>query len=170
MAGIEKSGYDYSFAGLFDNASMILTKDSFTDEEAYEKLSRFFISLGFGNIKGTTPEEHDRVIAYTSQLAHVVSSAYIKGSSCEKRYGFSAGSFKDMTRVAYLNEDMWTSLFMENRDSLISEIKELEGNLSDIREALEEKDSEKLHELLKKGRESKEKDDRREQKWKEKFK
>lgn len=169
MAGIEKSGYDYSFAGLFDNASMILCRDEYTDENAIGELSEFYLKLGFGQIKESNPVEHDRVIAYTSQLAHVVSGAYIKGSTCDTRYGFSAGSFKDMTRVAFLNETMWTELFLENGESLSKEIAELILHLDEFKEAIDNNDRDKLFNLLKEGRLAKENDERKEQIWKEKF-
>lgn len=169
MAGVEKSGYGASFDGLFDNASMILCKptegtESFEEpyrteyEEAFASLKAFFLRLGFGYVKESNPAEHDRVIAYTSQMAHVVSSAYIKSDACKIRYGFSAGSFKDMTRVAYLNETMWTELFLENREFLLEEMEEYITHMKEYHDALEAKDEEKLCKLLKEGRLCKEAD------------
>ena len=174
MAGIEKSGYDASFDGLFDKASMILCKPTggsavFEEpykteyEEAFAALKEFFLGLGFGFVKESNPSEHDRVIAYTSQMAHVVSSAYIKSDACRIRYGFSAGSFKDMTRVAYLNETMWTELFLENREFLLEEMEEYITHLKEYHDALEAKDEEKLCKLLKEGRLCKEADIRMEE-------
>ena len=101
-----------------------------------EKLKELFISLGFKQVVLTTPEKHDRIIAYTSQLAHIVSSAYIKSPTALEQSGFSAGSFKDMTRVARRNERMWTELFMDNRDNLIEEIEILQRHLEEYRAAL----------------------------------
>ena len=158
MAGIEKSGYDASFAGLFDNASMILCKLDSSDEASFERLREFFPKLGFGYVKESNPTEHDRVIAYTSQMAHVVSSAYIKSDACKIRYGISAGSFKDMTRVAYLNETMWTELFLENREFLLAEMEEYISHMREYRDALKASDEEKLCKLLKEGRLCKEAD------------
>jgi prephenate dehydrogenase len=169
MAGIEKSGYDASFDGLFNNASMILCKPKegtgiFEEpykteyEKVFEDLKSFFLGLGFGFVKESTPAEHDRIIAYTSQMAHVLSSAYIKSEACQMRYGFSAGSFKDMTRVAYLNETMWTELFLENRDALLAEIEEYARHVKEYHDALLERDEEKLCKLLKEGRLCKEAD------------
>ena len=152
MAGVEKSGYDASFEGMFDNASMILCKLGEEQSEDFKRVKEFFLKLGFGFIKETTPAEHDRVIAYTSQMAHVVSNAYIKSEACKIRYGFSAGSFKDLTRVAYLNETMWTELFMENKESLVPELKELMGHLQEYIDALEAEDEEELCKLLRDGR------------------
>ena len=101
------------------------------------------------------PEEHDRIIAFTSQLAHIVSSAYVKSPEAQKRRGFSAGSFQDMTRVARLDEDMWTELFLDDEDFLTAELEELIGHLTDYRNALRAKDTQRLHDLLKEGRELK---------------
>ena len=156
MAGIEKIGFKYSNADIFANASMILTPDSTVKIEDLENIRLFFLSIGFGKITVKTAEDHDRIIAYTSQLAHVLSNAYVKGKNAKDHRGLSAGSFRDMTRVAYLNETMWTELFMENRENLIGEISELIGNLSDYKDALEKNDAARLKELLKSGRELKE--------------
>ncbi len=166
MAGIEKSGYQYSFFGLFNNATMILCRDHNTDEILLKETKDFFLKLGFGKIRESTPAEHDSVIAYTSQLAHLVSSAYIKSPTCEKRYGFSAGSFKDLTRVAYLNEDMWTELFAENREHLLEELDDFIKNISDYRDVLAAEDYEGLHKMLAWGRICKENDNRREEEYK----
>lgn len=122
MAGIEYWGFDHATATLFDNASMILTPPPGTDIRTLSDLKHFFRGLGFGRVVMTTPEEHDRLIGYTSQLAHVVSSAYVKSPEAMKHPGFSAGSFKDMTRVARLSEKMWTELFLLNRDELQGEL------------------------------------------------
>ena len=103
----------------------------------------------------STPEEHDRIIAFTSQLAHIVSSAYVKSPEAQRRRGFSAGSFQDMTRVARLDEDMWTELFLDDEDFLTKELDELIGHLTDYRNALRDKDAQRLHDLLKEGRELK---------------
>ena len=162
MAGKEVAGYENSDAELFMNASMILCKDEYTDEEALRELEFFFTDLGFDPITVTTPEKHDRVIAYTSQLAHVVSSAYIQSKTCNDRYGFSAGSFKDMTRVAKLNPEMWADLFLANRQPLVSEIDELLENITKYRDAIRDQDSEELTRLLTAGRIRKIKDEQME--------
>lgn len=162
MAGIEKSGYDYSFDGLFNQAAMILCRDEYTNEDAYQALKEFFMRLGFGRIRESDYTEHDQVIAFTSQMAHVVSNAYIKSPTCNDRYGFSAGSFKDLTRVAYLNETMWTELFMENREALLHEIKFFLNSMKAYETALENEDYEGLKQLLKEGRICKEKDNENE--------
>lgn len=155
MAGLEFSGFEHSTRSLFKNASMILTPMPKTDIETLNTVKKLCLSIGFTDIRVTTPEEHDRLIAFTSQLAHVVSSAYIKSPRAARHRGFSAGSYRDMTRVALLNEKMWAELFIENRDNLLNEIDVLIGHLREYRDALAERDEEKLTELLRQGRERK---------------
>lgn len=162
MAGIEYWGFDHATATLFDNASMILTPPPGTDIQTLSDLKHFFRGLGFGRVVITTPEEHDRLIGYTSQLAHVVSSAYVKSPEAMRHPGFSAGSFKDMTRVARLNEKMWTELFLLNRDELGAELDALIGHLEEYRATLSAGDAQALERLLREGRERKEIVDRRE--------
>ncbi|HNX64999.1 MAG TPA: prephenate dehydrogenase [Oscillospiraceae bacterium] len=157
MAGREFSGFDYSVPELFENASLILTPDENADEEKISIVRNLAYQLSFKKVVVTTPEEHDRIISYTSQLAHIVSSAYIKSPTAQEQSGFSAGSFKDLTRVARLNENMWTSLFLLNKENLISEISLIIDNLNDYKNALESSDSETLNSLLKEGRILKEK-------------
>ncbi len=155
MAGIEYSGFDHATATLFENASMILCPSPGADIVLLDSLKQFWRSLGFGKVVITTPEKHDKVIAYTSQLAHVVSSAYIKSPEAQEQSGFSAGSFRDMTRVARLNENMWTELFLSNREPLLAELDILMGHLAEYRQALAKADEEGLRALLREGREKK---------------
>lgn len=155
MAGRERGGFTASTEDLYVGASMILTPDKRTDMHLLETLKAFFLDLGFAGLTFSTPEEHDRIIAFTSQLAHIVSSAYVKSPEAQKRRGFSAGSFQDMTRVARLDEDMWTELFLDDEDFLTKELDELIGHLTDYRDALRDKDAQRLHDLLKEGRELK---------------
>ena len=155
MAGKERGGFVNSSSNLFDGASMILTPDARTDMLLLETLKAFFTDIGFASLTFSTPEEHDRIIAYTSQLAHVTSSAYVKSPEAQKRRGFSAGSFRDMTRVAHLDENMWTELFLDDADYLTEELDILIANLTEYRDALKAHDEEKLRALLKDGREKK---------------
>lgn len=154
MAGLEHSGFTYAKKSLFNNASMIFTPTK-GPIESMEKLKELFTSIGFTNIEISTAEEHDRKIAFTSQLAHVVSNAYIKSPTALEHSGFSAGSYKDLTRVAKLNEVMWTELFLENADNLVAEIDTLIGNLQQYSTAIRERDAKTLCALLKDGREKK---------------
>ena len=155
MAGKERGGFVNSSDDLFNGASMILTPDEKTDIAMLEQLKAFFTDLGFSNITFTTPEEHDSIIAYTSQLAHITSSAYVKSPTAQMRRGFSAGSFKDMTRVARLDEVMWTELFLDNADHLSRELEGLIEHLNEYLAALKSGDADTLRALLKDGREKK---------------
>ena len=161
MAGKEVAGYENASSELFSGASMILCTDENTDKEALDTACELFPKLGFSQVKITTYEEHDRVIAYTSQLAHIVSSAYIKSPTLDKRYGFSAGSFKDLTRVAKLNEEMWADLFLANEDAILAEIDEITGHINEYRDAISAKDRDRLVALLADGRIRKEADERK---------
>lgn len=156
MAGKEVAGYNNAAAHLFDGASMILTPDENSDLPLLETLRDLFYSLGFAKLTFSMPEEHDRIIAYTSQLAHIASNAYIKSPESQEQFGFSAGSFRDMTRVARLDEDMWTVLMLDNVDFLSKQVDILIENLQAYQKALHEKDAESLRALLKEGREMKE--------------
>ena len=152
MAGLEHSGFEYARKALFSNASMILVPPTGTPIAVVDRLKKLMVSIGFTNVQITTPEEHDRMIAFTSQLAHVVSSAYIKSPTAANHDGFSAGSYKDLTRVAKLNEGMWTELFLENPDNLADEIDAIIKNLQDYSDAIRGGDAETLCKLLREGR------------------
>ncbi len=154
MAGREFSGIDHSTATLFEGASMILVNVN-ADIFKLEELKKFYLSLGFKNVEICSAERHDEEIAFTSQLCHVLSNAFIKNKSAESHDGFSAGSYKDMTRVARLNPQMWTELMTENADNLSSELSELIDNLNKYLSALKNKDSETLYKLLYEGNERK---------------
>lgn len=157
MAGREFSGFEYSLDDLFEGASFIITPTDKTPPLAIDLLQTLAGGLGFGKAVVCTPEKHDEVIAYTSQLAHVVSNAYVKSPTMLDFNGFSAGSFLDLTRVAKLNEDMWSSLFLGNKKALLKEIDCIIESLSDCRSAIADDDRERLKSLLKLGRELKEK-------------
>lgn len=155
MAGRERGGFVSSSEELFTGAPMIMTPDQSTDMRMLETLKSFFTDIGFAGLTFSTPEEHDRIIAYTSQLAHLVSSAYVKSPEAQRRRGFSAGSFRDMTRVAHLDEAMWTELFLDDADYLTEQLEILIDHLNEYRDALSAHDAEKLQALLKDGREKK---------------
>lgn len=150
MAGREYSGIRHSTANLFDNASMIFVPVS-QDIAALQIAKDFFMEIGFKKIVMTTAEEHDRIISYTSQLAHVVSSAYVLSPTAESYLGFSAGSFRDMTRVARMNPDMWTELFIDNKDNLTNELNEFIANLTEYRDLIIAGDKDALRAKLDKG-------------------
>lgn len=156
MAGREFSGFAYSVDNLFEKASFIMTPTEKTSKETIDKISDLAYKIGFAKVVISNVDEHDNVIAFTSQLAHIVSSAYVKSPSLLKQAGFSAGSFKDLTRVAKLNEDMWTSLFLMNREPLVFEIDHIIDRLKEYRDAISANDTKRLHDLLRDGRELKE--------------
>lgn len=156
MAGLHFSGFEYSEVNMFSDASMIIVPSAGTDIEVLEKVKKLFLSLGFTNIQISTPDEHDKIIAYTSQLAHIVSNAYVKSPNAKVHSGFSAGSYNDLTRVAKLNEVMWTELFLENKENLIGELDTIIENLEKYAKALKEEDANSLEALLKDGRQRKE--------------
>lgn len=155
MAGRERGGFTASSEDLYVGASMILTPDKRTDMQLLETLKAFFLDVGFAGLTFSDPEEHDRIIAFTSQLAHITSSAYVKSPEAQRRRGFSAGSFQDMTRVARLDEDMWTELFLDDADYLVKELDILIENLRAYSDALKAADAERVRALLKEGRELK---------------
>ncbi len=156
MAGKEFSGFAHADPAIFRDASMLLVPGSQARECHIHAMERLFAALGFGQVVTTAAGLHDQIIAYTSQLAHVVSSAYIKSPTAARRAGYSAGSYKDLTRVARLNEGMWTELFLMNQRALVQEIDGMLNRLTDYRDAIANGEEEKLRELLKEGRRRKE--------------
>ena len=161
MAGTQFSGYKYARANLYHGAPMVLVPPVYDDIELLERAKELLAPAGFGHISVTTAEKHDEMIAFTSQLAHVVSNAYIKSPTAGEHKGFSADSYEDLTRVAGLNPTMWAELFLENRDCLLFELDTLIGNLNTYKEALERGDREELVRLLDEGRRRKEEVDGR---------
>lgn len=156
MAGNKYSGMDYATADMFFGAPMVVVPEHREDEDVFERVKYYLEPLRFGSFCLADADYHDRMIAFTSQMAHLVSNAYIKSPTARTHKGFSAGSYKDMTRVAWLNPQMWTELFMQNRDFLIDEIDILINELNKYRKALEEADSEEMERLLDEGRRIKE--------------
>ena len=154
MAGTEHSGFAHARADLFRGAPMVLVPPALDDAARLVLLDRVHTllePLGFGSFSVTTPATHDAVIAYTSQLAHVVSNAYVKSPTAREHHGFSAGSYRDLTRVAHLNPRMWSELMCDNADSLSREISWLIDALSAYRDALDARDQERLRMLLAEG-------------------
>ena len=156
MAGTQFSGFKYSRVDLFCNAPMVLVPPRFDDIELLEQAKKALSPCHFGSFSVTTAEEHDKMIAFTSQMPHIVSNAFIKSPTALNHKGFSAGSYKDLTRVAWLNPQMWAELFLENRDNLISELDTLIDNLTKYRVAIEENDHPTLVSLLDEGKRRKE--------------
>ena len=161
MAGSHNSGFRYSRTDLFVGAPMVLVPPTFDDIRLLDRAKMLLSPAGFGHITVTTAEEHDRMIAFTSQLAHVVSNAYIQSPTAGSHKGFSAGSYQDLTRVAWLDADMWTELFLENSDCLIDELDTLIANLQFVRRSVAAGDADALRAHLTRGKQRKEEVDGR---------
>jgi prephenate dehydrogenase len=161
MAGTENSGFKHSNANMFKDASMIIVPPVNDDIKFLDNIKRLLAPAEFGRLTVTTAEKHDAMIAFTSQMAHLVSNAFIKSPTVFEHWGFSAGSYKDMTRVAWLNERMWTELFLENRENLLHELDLFLASLQEYRDALQKEDFPKLQSLLLDGKRLKEEVDRR---------
>ena len=155
MAGKERSGFEASEATLFRGASYLLVPCGAPDW-AKDTMKELAMDMGFGRVVETTPEHHDEMIAYTSQLPHALACAYVLSPRCPQHKGFSAGSYRDVSRVARINETLWTELFLDNRQALSRELSTLIENLSSIQFALDREDGEALRALLRKGRQVKE--------------
>ena len=156
MAGTHNSGFKYATATMFHNAPMVLVPENHNDIQLLSRVKELLAPAGFSRFSVTTAEQHDEMIAFTSQLAHVVSNAYIKSPTAGLHKGFSAGSYKDMTRVAWLAPNMWAELFLENKDYLMTELNTLIDNLRQYQEAMERDDLPGLVQLLDQGRKRKE--------------
>ena len=156
MAGSHFSGFKYSRADLYKGAPMVLVPPRFDDIDLLQRVKDAMAPCGFGMFSVTTAEEHDRMIAFTSQMPHVLSNAFIKSPTARQHKGFSAGSYKDLTRVAWLNAPMWSELFLENRENLLFELNTYLDSLTAYRDALEAGDGERLTALLEAGKKAKE--------------
>ena len=156
MAGLQFSGYKYSKATLFNGASFIIVPPVHDDIALLDSVKQALQPLGFKKFVVTNADFHDRMIAYTSQMCHVVSNAFIKSPTAKQHKGYSAGSFRDFTRVSRLNEGMWTELFLGNKEHLLPELNLLISSLCDYRDAIAEGDAERLCALLRDGRIAKE--------------
>lgn len=161
MAGSHHSGFKYARENLYHNAPMVLVPPSFDDIALLQRVKELLAPAGFGHISVTTAQAHDEMIAFTSQMPHLISNAYIKSPTAAEHKGFSAGSYKDMTRVAWLNAPMWAELFLENRDFLLRELGWLMESLREYRAALEKNDLPELTRLLEEGKKRKEEVDGR---------
>ena len=156
MAGLQYSGYKYSKATLYNGASFIMVPPVHDDITLLDRVKQALAPLGFKKFVVTTADFHDRMISYTSQMCHVVSNAFIKSPSAKFHKGYSAGSFRDFTRVSRLNEDMWTELFLENKEHLLGELDLLIDSLREYRNAIAADDADVLRSLLRDGRIAKE--------------
>ena len=156
MAGTQFSGFKHSRADLFQGAPMVLVPPRFDDIRLLDRAKQALAPCGFGSFSVTTARDHDRMIAFTSQMPHIVSNAFIKSPTALEHRGFSAGSYRDLTRVAWLNPGMWAELFLENREFVLKELDTLLASLTAYRDALEDENKEVLMALLTEGKERKE--------------
>ncbi len=152
MGGTQYSGYKYAKADMFDGAPMVIVPPVYDDIAFLDRIKGLLMPVGFGSISVTTAEKHDETIAFTSQMCHVVSNAYIKSPTAGIHAGFSAGSYKDLTRVAWLNADMWSELLLENRENMLRELDVLLEDLQQYRDAIAANDRPALRELLNDGK------------------
>ena len=157
MAGTQYSGFANSKADLFQGAPMVIVPQNRDDIMLLDRVKKMLAPAGFAHLTVTTAEHHDEMIAYTSQMCHILSNAYVKSPRAQMHKGYSAGSYLDLTRVAWLNEHMWTDLFLENRDYLLTELDQVIGALQEYRTALEQGNGDRLCTLLAEGRICKEK-------------
>ena len=156
MAGSQFSGFKYSRAGLFKGAPMVLVPPVFDNMQLLDRVKNALKPCQFGFFSVTTAEEHDKMIAFTSQMPHILSNAFIKSPTALKHKGFSAGSYKDLTRVAWMNPQMWAELFMENKENVLFELDFYINSLNEYKHAIESGDMQKLVALLDEGKKRKE--------------
>lgn len=155
MAGSQFSGYKYSRKDLFQGAPMVIVPPQYDDASILERVSNALAPCGFGSYSVTTALEHDEIIAFTSQLPHIISNAYIKSPTALAHKGFSAGSYKDLTRVAWLNPQMWAELFLSNKENILKEMELYIDNLTKYKQAIASDNEEELIALLDEGRKRK---------------
>jgi len=155
MAGTHHSGFKYSRYDMFDGAQMVIVPPTFDDIRLFDHLKTILAPLGFADISFTTGEEHDAIIAFTSQMPHIISNGFIKSETAEKHKGYSAGSYRDLTRVAWLNPTMWAELFLENKMHLLQELDVFIAAMNDYKKAIETEDETELVRLLEEGRQRK---------------
>lgn len=156
MAGSQFSGFKYSRADLFEGAPMVLVPPVYDDMQLLYRAKEALKPCHFGFFSVTTAEEHDKMIAFTSQMPHILSNAFIKSPTALKHKGFSAGSYKDLTRVAWLNPQMWAELFLENSDNVLFELDHYIDSLKAYRDAIAKNDMGTLVALLEEGKKRKE--------------
>ena len=156
MAGSHFSGFKYSHSNMFQGAPMVLVPPKFDDPMMLEQAKELLTPCNFGSFSITTAQEHDKMIAFTSQMPHIVSNAYIKSPTAKSHKGFSAGSYKDLTRVAWLNPQMWAELFLSNKENILEELNYYIQSLNEYKNAIETGDEETLIRILDDGRKRKE--------------
>ena len=155
MAGTHHSGFKYSRYDLFDGAQMVIVPPTFDDIRLFEHLKTVLAPIGFADISFTTGVEHDEIIAFTSQMPHIISNGFVKSETAQRHKGYSAGSYRDLTRVAWLNPTMWAELFLENKSHLVAELDVFIDAINAYKSAIEAGDEAELVRLLEEGRQCK---------------
>lgn len=156
MAGSHNSGFKYSRSNLFQGAPMVIVPPKYDDPELLQRIKEMLAPCGFKSFSVTTAESHDEMIAFTSQMPHIISNAFIKSPTAASHNGFSAGSYKDLTRVAWLNSQMWTELFLSNKEYLLHELSFYIDSLNQYKEAIAQNNADMLCQLLEDGKKRKE--------------
>ena len=156
MAGSQFSGFKYSRVDLFEGAPMVLVPPVFDDMQLLDRVKTALMPCNFGSFSVTTAQDHDRMIAFTSQMPHILSNGFIKSPTALHHKGFSAGSYKDLTRVAWLNPKMWAELFLENKKNILFELDYYINSLRAYRDAIAADDEQTLVALLEEGKARKE--------------
>ena len=156
MAGTQFSGFKYARASLYDRAPMVIVPPVFDDPDFLQRVKDLLRPAGFGRVSVTTARDHDEMIAFTSQMCHVVSNGYIKSPTAARHKGFSAGSYKDLTRVAWLNAPMWSELILDNRENMLAEMDAFIASMNAYRQAIAANDFDALCALLEEGKRRKE--------------
>ena len=156
MAGSHNSGFKFSRSNLFQGAPMVLVPPRFDDPELLQRAEDALAPCGFKSYSITTAKAHDEMIAFTSQMPHIVSNAYIKSPTAKMHKGFSAGSYKDLTRVAWLNPNMWAELFLSNKENVLKELRYYIESLQSYEQAISTHNEKELIALLDEGRRRKE--------------
>ena len=156
MAGSHNSGFKFSRSNLFQGAPMVIVPPKYDDAELLQRVKDMLEPCGFKSLSVTTADAHDKMIAFTSQMPHIISNAFIKSPTATSHKGYSAGSYKDLTRVAWLNPDMWTELFLSNKEHLLDELTFYIDSLNQYKKAIEDSDAMGLCKLLDEGRKRKE--------------
>ena len=156
MAGTQFSGFKNARANLYDRAPMVIVPPRSDDPDLLQRVKELLKPAGFGRVSVTTAADHDEMIAFTSQMCHIVSNGYIKSPTAARHKGFSAGSYKDLTRVAWLDPDMWSELILDNRENMLAEMDSFIASMSAYRQAIADNDFDALRALLAEGKRRKE--------------
>lgn len=148
MCGRESKGIEYANPRIFDQANFILIPDDNNTASSIVKVSSLAKDLGCKNISVLSPEEHDKMIAFLSQLTHVIAVTLMDTHENEHLVEYTGDSFRDLTRIASINEDMWSELFLLNKDILLDEIRQFRDTLDEFTEALENEDEKKMKDMM----------------------